>query len=100
MITANLSLFSIGNNFCMLHFLKARYVIIQYKKKRAVERSGGRVQRVKGDKGPARREERSGLVLGNKAVFCTILLVNFVLIFKKTIANITNLSKYEDFVVD
>jgi hypothetical protein len=26
--------------------------------------------------------------------------VNFVLIFKKTIANITNLSKYEDFVVD
>jgi len=26
--------------------------------------------------------------------------MNFVLIFKKTIANITNLSKYEDFVVD
>ena len=58
------------------------------------------MQRVKGDKGPDRREERSGLVSGNKAVFCTILLVNFVLIFKKTIANITNPSKYEDFVVD
>jgi hypothetical protein len=35
-----------------------------------------------------------------KGRFCTILLVNFVLIFKKTIANITNPSKYEDNVVD
>ena len=58
------------------------------------------MQRVKGDKGPDRREEKSGLVSGNKAVFCTILMVNFILIFKKTIANITNPSKYEDFVVD
>jgi len=38
-------------------------------------------------------------VSGNGRLY-TILLVNFVLIFKKTIANITNRSKYEDFVVN
>ena len=58
------------------------------------------MQRVKGDKGPDRREEKSGLVSGNKAVFCTILMVNFILIFKITIANITCLSKITLLIVE
>jgi hypothetical protein len=80
---------------------KAPYAIIHYKEKCDLSKwilghghRGGRETR-----GPI--GERSGRnEFREKGRFCTILLVNFVLIFKKTIANITNLSKYEEFVVN
>ncbi len=89
------------NNVCRALFSKARYVIIRYKEKGDMSRGllghghrGGRETRV-----PI-GEKRGPNEFREKGRFCTILFVNFVLIFKKTIANITNLSKYEDIVVD
>jgi len=64
----------------------------------------GRVQRVRGTRGSIgekRGQAEFREIRPLSAPFCwRILLVNFVLIFKKTIANITNLSMYEDFIVD
>jgi hypothetical protein len=88
-------------NSCILPFLKDPYVVMHYKEKGDMSRwilvHGHRGGRQTGTQ-EARRKVRTGF--GNQGRFCTILLMNFVLIFKKTIANITNHSKYEDFVVD